>query len=417
MNGITMKMALLLAALAWGGCGAAAAEDAHAGHNHGPGEGHRDGEGAERQCGEHGVPEAICGICKPDTLATLRPGQSMKVRLPSAESVGLVGLEIVPAPAGAVADGIECYAEVAFDQDHLAEIAAPVAGILREVPVAPGDRVEEGGVVARLWSAAVAEAVAEAALSHQALARERRLRADGISPARDLEEAEAAHRSACQRARLLGFSEAEIDAAAQAPDAPVLLDLRAPFAGEILERAAVRGARVEEGRTLFRIADRAAVWAMLSLPEAQLARVRAGQAVEIEVDALPGRVFAGTLNWISPQLDERTRMARARAVVPDPDGVLRDRMFARARIITRTTEQAVLLPQEAVQRVGDTAVVFVREADDLYDARVVRLGAASGGRVEVAEGLRAGEPVIVAGAFSVKSQLLLSRLGAGCADE
>jgi membrane fusion protein, heavy metal efflux system len=372
---------------------------------------------ARLMCKEHGVPEDECGICHPELAGRLKPGQSVQVRLPSPESAALVGIETRLPAAGSISDGIECYAEFAFNQNKLAQIPAPVTGILREVAADLGDSVKEGQPVARIWSAAIAGSVAKAVLSHQNLAREKKLHDEGIASGKDLQEAEAEHRTACQEARTLGFSEEDIDAMGRRPDEQVLLAVLAPIAGEIIERNAVSGALVEAGKPLFAIADRATIWAMLNIPEAHLARVQTGQTVELAVDSLPGRTFMGTLTWIAAQVDERTRMARARAEVANPDGVLRDRMFARARIITRRAEKALLLPPSAIQDVDRTPLVFVHRADDLYEARAVRLGAKHNGQIEVVDGLKPDDQVVVRQAFSVKSQLLVSRLGAGCTDE
>ena len=91
------------------------------------------------------------------------------------------------------------------------------------------------------------------------------------------------------------------------------MEVRAPFAGEIVERTAVRGALVEAGKSLFTLADRSVMWAMLNISESALAWVRVGQEVELQVDSLPNRKFLGKLTWIGAEVDERSRMARARA--------------------------------------------------------------------------------------------------------
>ena len=368
-------------------------------------------------CGEHNLAEAECGICHPDRLAALPPGRSLKVRLPAPESARLAGIETAPAATGPGGEFIECLAEVTFNQHRLTQVAAPVAGLLQEVTADLGERVAEKQVLARLWSAAIAEAVARAVLTHQTLERERRLRAQRVTAERDLQQAEAEHRAACQHARTLGFSEADIDAFGTRPDEPVYLEIRAPFAGEIIERSAVRGALVEAGRPLFTLADRSVVWAMLSLPENALESVREGQAVELRLDAFPEHVFTGTLTWISAEVDARTRRVRARAEVPNPDGRLRAGMFGRARVWTRPAAAVVRVPAAALQRVEGRPVVFVRVADDLFEARAVLAGRAWEGQVEVPAGLQPGEPVAVRGVFALKSQLLISRLGAGCAAE
>ncbi len=372
--------------------------------------------GGVKLCEEHGLPESECGICHPERAATLRPGEGTKVRLPAADSATLVGVEMAAATAGTVSVGVDCYAELAFNQNKLAQIAAPVGGIVQSVEADLGSRVEEGQCVARLWSAAIAEAMAKAVLTHQTLDRERKLRADRVTSEKDLQQAEAEHRAACQQARTLGFNEGDVDRMRGNPNEPVYLEVRAPFAGEITERTAVRGALVEAGKALFTVADRSVMWAMLNIPEAALGRVKVGQKVELKVEPLSGKTFAGKLTWIAAEVDEKSRMARARAEVPNPDGVLKAKMFARARILVEGTETAVVVPASAICALEGKPFVFVKLADDLFEARAVMTGAKYDGRLEIVEGLKAQEIVVVNHGFAIKSQWLSSRMGAGCAD-
>ena len=428
-----MKTAILItlplaAALALAGCDNQPAADPHAGHNHAAGAGHGDDAHAKannetkastdkEMCASHKVPETDCGICNPDKSGQLKPGESTQLRLPDKDSAAIAGVQTAPPTVGAIADAVECYAELTFNQNKLAQIAAPVSGILQEVVVDLGSKVEEKQTVAKIWSASIAEALAKAVLSHQTLDRERKLRSERVTSEKELQQAEADHRTACQQLRTLGFTEEQIDELVAKPHEQVLMDVRAPFAGEIVERTAVRGALVETGKSLFTLVDRSVMWAMLNLPEPALARVKVGQAVELRVESLPGQTFMGKLTWIGAEVDERTRMARARAEIINSQGILKARMFAQARILTRNAEGALLLPAAAIQRVAGTTIVFVKQADDLFDARVVRIGARMDGLVEVVEGLKPQEIVAVGRVFPLKSALLISRLGAGCADD
>jgi cobalt-zinc-cadmium efflux system membrane fusion protein len=387
------------------------------GHGHGKAANESKDASGKKMCPEHNVPVEECGICRPQLAGTLKPGESAKVRLASNDSAGIAGVQTAPPTVGTIADAVECYAELTFNQNKLAQIAAPVGGIIQEVPVDLGGKVEEKQPVATIWSAAIAEAVAKAVLSHQTLDRERKLRAERVTSEKDLQQAEAEHRGACQQLRTLGFTEEQIDVLGAKPHEQVLMEVRAPFAGEIVERSAVRGALVEAGKSLFTLADRSVMWAMLNLPESALARVKVGQTVELRVESLPGQTFTGKLTWIGAEVDEKSRMARARAEVGNPDGLLKSRMFAQARILTRKAEGALLLPSSAIQRMEGKSFVFVKLAEDLFDARVVRIGAKFDGKVEIVEGLKAQEVVAVNHAFPLKSAFLISRLGAGCADD
>jgi cobalt-zinc-cadmium efflux system membrane fusion protein len=403
------------------GCGRQETNAEDDGHGHGTG-GHGAAAHVETRdgvamCTEHNVPEAQCAVCKPDLAVRLKPGESLKVRLPSTNSTDIVGIQTALPVTGAVADGVECVAEVSFNQNKYAQIAAPVGGIIQSVDADLGTRVEEKQVVATIWSASIAEAVARAVLSHQTLDRERKLRADRVTSEASLQEAEATHRSACQQLRTFGFTEEQIDEMGGKPQEQVLMKVRAPFAGEIVERMAVRGALVETGKPLFTLADHSTVWAMLQVPESMVGRVKTGQDVELRVESLPDRVFSGKLTWIGPSVDERTRMVRARAEFANPDRLLKDRMFATARIVTRKTETAMLVPASAVQHMEGRPFVFVKQGRDLFDARAVTLGASGDGRTEVLSGLEPREEIAVSHAFAIKSAMLMSRLGAGCADD
>jgi cobalt-zinc-cadmium efflux system membrane fusion protein len=372
--------------------------------------------GGVKMCEEHGLPEPECGICHPEKAAKLKPGEGTKVRLPAADSATLVGVETAAAGIGTVEGGIDCYAELAFNQNKLAQIAAPVGGIIQTVNVDLGSKVEEKQCVADIWSAAIAEGVAKAVLTHQTLERERKLRAERVTSEKDLQQAEAEHRVACQQARTLGFSEEDIDRMAGKPNDPVFLEVRAPFAGEIIERTAVRGALVEAGKPLLTLADRSVMWAMLNIPESALGQVKPGQKVELRVESLRRRVFPGKLTWIAAEVDDKTRMTRARAEVANPDGALKAKMFARARILIGENESSVVVPVSAIYAVEGKPFVFVKLADDLYETRAVRTGVKFDGRLEVVEGLKAQEVVVVNHGFAIKSQWLSSRMGTGCAD-
>jgi cobalt-zinc-cadmium efflux system membrane fusion protein len=382
-------------------------------------------------CNEHGVAEHECGICHPELLAQGAAGQGLKVRLGSAAAAGEAGVVVETPELREMQDGVACFAELTFNQNRLARITSLVAGVVKSVEVDLGSRVARGDALATITSAAIGEAqaaylraVAEEELRRKAFERERGLLAERISSEKEYQEAEAEHqaavaavRQARQRLLALGFTESRVDVLADRQSTPGVLELRAPFGGEIVERAAVQGAAVDAADVLFTVADTRVLWAMVNIPESDLPRVRTGQEVELTVESLPGQRFSGTLTWISATVDRRTRMVQGRVEVDNRAGRLKARMFARARIETARSAQSVVVPVSAVQDVTGTPVVFVRSAADLFEARPVTLGARRDGRVEIAAGLGPDEPVVVAGGFALKSQLLASRLGAGCVDE
>jgi len=386
---------------------------------------------SELMCNEHSVPEQECGICHPELLAQDVPRLGLQVRLPSARSAAKAGVVVGAPDVQPMGDGVSCLAELAFNQNKMTKITSLARGVVQSVKVDLGSRVKKGDLLATLTSATIGEAqgdylrtLAEHELSETELERQRSLLAQGIASERDYQEAKAANhvstaavRQAHQWLMVLGFGEVQIQALTIQQSTPGVLELRAPFEGEIVERTAVQGAVVEEADSLFTLADTALLWATVNIPESQVSRVRTGQTVELTVESLPGQTFVGTMTWVSPTVDDRTRMVQGRVEVPNAAGLLKAQMFVRARIVTAHADRAVVVPLSAVQNVTGTTIVFVKSFDDLFEARPVTLGAKQGGQVEIVSGLRAHESVVVAGSFALKSQLLASRLGAGCVDE
>ena len=382
-------------------------------------------------CNEHGVPEIECGICHPELL-TQEPGHpGLKVRLGSSTSAAEAGVVVQAAGVLPMDSTVPGFAELMFNQNRLAKIKPLVGGVVRAVEVDLGSRVEEGDLLVTLTSETIGEAegaylraLADEELHRKTRERERDLLAQGISSEKAYQEEEAAHLvsvaaagQARQRLVVLGFAEAQIGEIVDRRMMTGVLELRAPFDGEIVQRQAVQGEVVDAHDLLFTIADPSDLWAMVNLPESQLSHVRTGQKVELTVESLPGQSFAGTLTWVSATVDKRTRMAHGRIEVQNPGGRLKANMFAHARIATARSDRAVVVPVSAVQDVAGTPIVFVRFADDLFEARPVTLGTKHDGRIEITHGLNPDEPVVVAGGFALKSQLLVSRLGAGCAHD
>ena len=384
--------------------------------------------GAGLMCREHGVLERDCGICHPELLAQSETGQGLKVRLPSAASADRAGVAIGRPAVEDKDSGIDCLAELTFDLNHVAEITPLVDGIVQSVEVDWGSRVEAGDVLARVSSVAIGEAqsaylqaLAAHRLGEMDVERERTLRERRISSEKDLQEAEAAYqasaaaiRAARQRLLVFGFDDEQFEALAAENNTAGVLELRAPFSGEIVERQAVRGALAAMGTPLFTLVDTSRLWAMVNIPESQLSRVREGQQAHLTVASRPGEVFTGTLTWVGAKVDPHTRMARGRVEVANAEGKLKAQMFARARLFTHRSEQALLVPRGAVQDVTGMPVVFLQSAPDLFEARPVVLGSTHDGEVEILAGLHPDESLVVEGGYALKSQLLISRLGAGC---
>jgi cobalt-zinc-cadmium efflux system membrane fusion protein len=159
------------------------------------------------------------------------------------------------------------------------------------------------------------------------------------------------------------------------------------------------------------IGDLERVYFLGRLFEKDLARVKVGASTEVRLNAYPSEVFEGSIETIGRQLDPTARTVTARIVVRDHGDLVKVGLFGTARVVIGPTETAtkrVVVPLSAVTRVAAKDVVFVRQADGDFEIHPITLGRTAGGRVEILSGLRAGEAVVVDGAFTLKGAILKS---------
>lgn len=305
-------------------------------------------------------------------------------------------------------------------------------GRLHEVLVQVGDRVSKGQPLATYDNMEAGELAAqlsgaradlerlrgqERQLGRQ-VERARALAEIGAVPKKELEQATADQRAAGQSvksqesvvegivARLRRFG-----LTGTALQATPITTITAPLAGVITKQEASPGEVVESSTALFTIANLSAVWVQAEVYEKDLGRLRIGQDAVITVDTYPDQSFKGRVTYVSDFLDPRTRTARVRCEVPNGSVRLKLDMYANVQLPTTFSRRTLAVPSGAVQEVGGKTVVFVRRSATEFEPRVVTAGKAVRDLVEIVSGLTAGEIVVKAGAFHLKSILVGKELG------
>jgi membrane fusion protein (multidrug efflux system) len=170
----------------------------------------------------------------------------------------------------------------------------------------------------------------------------------------------------------------------------------APFDGVVGIRSVSIGDYVKDGADLVNIEDIGVLKADFRLPERYFTQLRAGQAVEVAADALPGARYKGTIEAINPRIDANGRSLELRARLSNADGRLRPGMFARVRVIVGERANALLVPEEAIVPLGDDFFVYT-VVDGKANRVRVKLGVRRDSQVELLEGVKAGDKVVTAG--------------------
>jgi Cu(I)/Ag(I) efflux system membrane fusion protein len=186
------------------------------------------------------------------------------------------------------------------------------------------------------------------------------------------------------------------------------LTLVAPVGGIVLEKDVLQGQRVSPGDRLYRIADLSEVWVEGEVFEQDLALVREGMPVHIEIAARPGEHLMGRVSFIHPTVDAVSRTNRIRLTVPNPGLELKPGMFATIFLDAVVGRDVIAVPRAAVVVTGTRNIVFVRDSAGMLQPREVVLGARSADQVQVLAGLSEGETIVASANFLVDAE---SRLG------
>lgn len=380
-------------------------------------------------CSEHELPESICPICHPerggkpavDVSSDGAPRDGTRVKLKTGDTARLAGITTVKAVARQGGGGIPVIATIVYDAIKVAEINARSAGVVRALKVDVGSRVKAGGSLAIIDSAEVGAdrskltgASSRVKVAGENLEREKQLERDGIAARRsvlaaqqELDAAKAEYASLAAALSVVGANAGGTGG----------YTLTTPLSGVVTQRNASLGKLVATSDRLFEVVDTRTMWAELDVPETDLPDVRLDQSVVLQIEGITGRDLTGTLSYLAPSVDPRTRTVKARVQIANPDGALRANMYGRARILAES-RQGVMVPREAVQRAKSVHLVFVKIAVDQFEARRVEIGTGEGDLIEVRKGVRAGEEVATQGSFLLKTETLKESIGAGCcADE
>jgi membrane fusion protein (multidrug efflux system) len=273
-----------------------------------------------------------------------------------------------------------------------AEIVAKVGGDVRRILVEEGDRVKAGQILAvlddRQLRLQAAQTRAALAKSERDFNRQVELHEKGLVSAGAFEGLKYDldnQRAADDIARLsLSYSE-----------------IRAPFAGIVAERHVKLGQEIAIGTSMFRVTDPTPLKAAVYVPERELARLKPGQPAAISVDALAGRSFPAVVKLVAPTVDSDTATFKVTLEVNDPKGDLKPGMFTRVGIVFERRADALTIPRIALLDTDGASNVFV-VSKGKAEQRAIKTGLSNAGKIEVTEGLKGGEQVVVVGQNGLK---------------
>lgn len=331
-------------------------------------------------------------------------GQAANVLRMDAAALRAAGIRLqhlVPASEG---EQLRAPGEVLDNAYGTTLITPQVQSLVVQRHAKLGDEMRAGAPLVTLTSVEVSEAQAELRIAEQEWRRVEALGREAVS-GRRITEAKVAVDRARAKAQAYGLP-------GTAPGSVNgRFTLTAPHAGRITEDDFVVGERIEPGRTLYRLVEESIVWVDVKLPSGTVPRVATGSPAVVVVD---GKRIEGKVLRAAHRTSEATRNAVVRIEVPNRDDLLHGGDFVDVYLQSAVGGRKTLsLPTDALVQMGGDTVAFRRNAAGAIEPVPVRVGEVVGDRTVIEEGLKAGDQVVVAGAFEAKSQLLKSQLGEG----
>jgi len=196
------------------------------------------------------------------------------------------------------------------------------------------------------------------------------------------------------------------------------LSVRSPISGVITLKDVFQGQMIEPGRHLYHIVDLSRLWVLAEVFEQDIGFIREGQGAAVTVPAFPGRVLEGKVAFVHPGANPDTRTTQVHIEIDNPDGLLRPALSAAVELrVPLGSGPVVSVPDSAVLDSGSRQVVLVERREGQFEPRPVRLGARTGGFVEIRSGLADGERVVVRANFLIDAESNLKAALSGFAPQ
>ena len=312
-----------------------------------------------------------------------------------------IGVRVAPVTSGPVVRTIRTVGTIEYDETSVRDVNIKVSGWIERLNVDYlGAEVKAGEPLFDLYSPKLYAAQGE----YLSALRASRRGGDDLLPGTRL-DSQRLLTDARVQLEYYDVTDKQIDALEASGEPTKTMTLLSPHTGVVISKHANEGMRVDPGMTVFRIADLSKVWVLVSLYEYQSPFVQEGQRAVMTLPYIPGQEFEGRVIYVYPYLDEKTRQLQVRLEFENPVGLLKPGMFASIELKSTLASEKTLAPRSAIIDTGQRSVAFVSLGEGRFEPRDVRMGVeTSDGQVEILDGLKPGEMVVVSGQFLLDSE-------------
>ena len=311
----------------------------------------------------------------------------------SVERIQRSGVRTEPARSLVLMQPVRAVGAVAIDERRLTVVSMRSDGYVEDLFVdTTGQTVRKGEPLFRVYSADIQQALADLLVVSGRAQSAPTLGQSSLN-------------GTIRRLRNLGVPEDRIKELRESGVNPRTIDWPSPASGIIISKRIINGQRISAGDELYRIADLSQVWVIADVAEGDLVEIKPGTRASVTFRAYMGEPVEGVVTFIYPEMRAETRTARVRIEVPNPDGRLKTDMYADVVFqVEGSGIPVTAVPAGAIIDSGARQVVLVAKGEGRFEPRPVKLGRRGDGRVEIVEGLAAGEEVVTSATFLIDAE-------------
>ena len=369
------------------------------------------------------------------------PYEKATLTAPSKEVLDLSELDFLTIESQALIQTISGTGYIEFDSLRKGSISSKAPGVVSRILKKQGDKVLKGEIIAIIDSPDVGKAKTDFMQSlvlkdNRRKSMERGQLAAAVIPERQIRELEMVFREIeiklladLQALINFGFTIETVDyknlsdadifkkiCEIGIPESVIkehkgslsanLLPLKAPFDGQIISVIKGLGENVGPTDAQCILADASKLVLIFNLPLDAVQLVKVGQDFRFKAELVEDQIITGKIDWVSPELDDKTHTVKVRASFANPDGKVRPNTFGKGDIQVGKQSKAIIVPDSCIQYISNKPYVFVRLNDLSFQAKAVELGIRNGDKIQITKGLLAGEKVVFTGSNMLRAELL-----------
>lgn len=320
----------------------------------------------------------------------------------------MIGVQTGKASIRPMMRQIKTVGRVTYDEGKLATITTKFDGYIEKLYVnATGQYVQKGQAIAEVYSPELYSTEMEFVnlLKWQNKNKTSASKGDEITNMLSKDASNVTEASKL-RLRLLGITDDQIGEIERTGKVRKTLTLYSPARGYVIQKQTLQGARVQAGQPLFDVADLSTVWIVADIYEQDLPLISEGQKATISFPYYPGKTFVSRINYVYPTVNNTTRTAQVRFILPNAKGIFKPQMYSNMDISIGLGNQ-LSVPDSAVINTGKRQIVYVDKGNGNFEQRTVKTGNRANGMVQILSGLNAGEVVSTSANFLIDSEARL----------